>query len=140
RGYGNGGELTAERFAPNPMSGAVGERLYRTGDLAVYLPDGNLRCLGRTDHQIKVRGYRIEPGEIEAELSSYAEVEQAVVVAREWRGGEKRLGGYVVAAAGHSIDFRALRQRLAQPVPGDMGSMGVIWIEGLAVTACGEPD
>src|SRR5262249_26714584 len=66
RGYVGRTDLTAERFAPNPMSEEGGERVYRTGDLGVYLPDGNLRCLGRTDHQIKVRGYRIEPGEVEA--------------------------------------------------------------------------
>src|SRR5262249_40742541 len=81
RGYLGRSGLTAERFVPNPF--VEGDRLYRTGDLVRYLPDGNLEFLARLDHQVKVRGYRIEFGEIEAALLSHGAVDQAVVVARE---------------------------------------------------------
>jgi len=140
RGYVNRGEITAERFVPNSMSGAVGERLYRTGDEAVYQPDGNLRCLGRSDHQIKVRGYRIEPGEIEAVIRSNEEVAEAVVVAREGRGGEKRLVGYVVAAEGHRVDTKELRRKLAQRLPEYMAPAAIVELEELPLTPSGKLD
>src|SRR5262249_28081435 len=71
-------DQTAERFVPNPF-GAAGSRLYRTGDLGRYRPDGNIECLGRTDHQIKIRGHRIELGEIEAALRENPEIQETVV-------------------------------------------------------------
>ncbi|MFG2197129.1 amino acid adenylation domain-containing protein [Streptomyces sp. NPDC048639] len=97
RGYLNRPELTAERFVPD-THGTPGTLLYRSGDLVLCRPDGAIRFLGRSDRQVKVRGYRIEPGEIEAALIKHPMVNDAVVVAREDGSGDKRLDAYVVAS------------------------------------------
>ncbi|NEP88100.1 MAG: amino acid adenylation domain-containing protein [Okeania sp. SIO2C2] len=95
-GYHNRPELTASKFIPNPFDNSKTTRLYKTGDLARYLPDGNIEFIGRIDNQIKVRGYRIETGEIEAVLNSYPQVKETVVVATEDKAGDKRLLAYIV--------------------------------------------
>ncbi|HEX8088681.1 MAG TPA: amino acid adenylation domain-containing protein, partial [Blastocatellia bacterium] len=97
RGYLNRPDMTADKFIPNPFSHEPGARLYKTGDLARYLSDGNIEFLGRIDHQVKVRGHRIELGEVEATMGQHPSVKEAVVIALEDTPGLKRLIAYVVS-------------------------------------------
>jgi len=99
RGYLGRPELTAERFGPDPFSTDPGNRLYKTGDRARYLANGEVEFLGRLDNQLKLRGYRIEAGEIETVLGRHPGVRESVVVAREIEPGDKRLVAYVVPDA-----------------------------------------
>lgn len=96
RGYWHRDDLTADKFIPDPFSNEPGARLYRTGDLASWRSDGTIEFLGRIDHQIKLRGYRIEPGEVETALKKDADVLDCVVIAREDRAGDKQLVAYIV--------------------------------------------
>jgi len=98
RGYLHGPELTAERFVPDPFSATPGGRLYRSGDLVRWRADGTLEFLGRLDHQIKIRGFRVELGEIETALGQHSGVHDTVVVARQAGSGDTRLVAYVVPA------------------------------------------
>jgi len=141
RGYHGRPELTAERFVPDPFGGGDGARLYRTGDRARRLPDGTLEFLGRVDAQVKVRGFRIEPGEVEAALAAHPAVRLAAVVAREDAAGEKRLVGYATldpdaapVAAGELRSF--LRERL----PDHMVPAELLVLEALPLTATGKVD
>ena len=100
RGYLNRPGLTAERFLPNPFSGEPGARMFRTGDYARWLPEGLIDFLGREDHLIKIRGLRVELGEIESALCRQPAIHEAVVLVREDRPGEKRLVAYIVPRDG----------------------------------------
>jgi amino acid adenylation domain-containing protein len=141
RGYLGQFGLTAERFVPDAFGMGAGERLYKTGDLGSYNPDGNLEYLGRIDQQVKVRGTRIEPGEIEAALLKLAEVREAVVVARDDLRGEKRLIGYVVTEAGHAPPtYSVLRQQLAELLPEYMIPAVIVQLKQMPLTANGKVD
>ncbi len=96
RGYLNCAELTAEKFVHNLFCEEAEARMYKTGDLGRWLSDGNIEYLGRIDDQVKIHGYRIEPGEIESVLQEYKGVRQAAVQAREDKSGNKQLVGYIV--------------------------------------------
>jgi len=116
RGYLNRAELTAERFIQNPFD--TTSIIYKTGDLARYLPDGNIEFFGRSDQQVKVRGFRIETGEVEVALAAHPFVQQAVVVAWRERSSDASLVAYVVAAEGEAdADPAQLREFLRQKLP-----------------------
>jgi amino acid adenylation domain-containing protein/non-ribosomal peptide synthase protein (TIGR01720 family) len=139
-GYLQRPELTAERFLPHPFSPEPGRRLYKTGDLARYLPDGNIEFLGRSDQQVKLRGFRIELGEIEAVLSRHPAVREAVVLAREDAGGDKRLVAYVVPEQGQGLSLSELRSFLRTKLPDYMVPSALVVMETLPLTPSGKVD
>ncbi|MDJ1136017.1 non-ribosomal peptide synthetase [Streptomyces iconiensis] len=140
RGYLGRPDLTAERFVPDPFT-AAGDRLYRTGDLVRALPDGELEYLGRADSQLKIAGYRIEPGEVEAALCAHPGVAEAVVVAGEHTPGDRVLAAYVVAVEGAEQPGPAeLRGFLAGRLPVHLVPGAVLLLDALPVTQGGKID
>jgi len=138
RGYLGRPGLTAERFVPDDLG--AGARLYRAGDLARWLPDGRLEHLGRGDLQVKVRGFRVEPGEIETALARHPAVAEAAVVVPDEPGEEPRLLAYVVPAPGCRPDGRALREHLARGLPGHMVPAAFVPVDELPLTVHGKLD
>ena len=117
RGYLNRPELTAKSFVPDPFSAEPGQRLFRTGDLAQRRPDGAIEFLGRADHQVKLRGLRIELDEIEVTLEEHPAVRHAAVMLREFTPGDQRLVGYVLPRNGTPPTSKELRTFLSEKLP-----------------------
>ncbi|MFM2586724.1 condensation domain-containing protein, partial [Vibrio sp. TBV020] len=144
KGYLNKPELTKERFIDNPFATDSDKergytRLYKTGDLARWLPDGNIEYLGRNDFQVKIRGHRIELGEIDNALSIIEGVEQAVVIDRKDDTGRKYLAAYCVCAS-DNMDEEDLRMQLASKVPEFMMPSTFTFLESLPLTTNGKLD
>lgn len=139
KGYRDRPDLTAARFLPNPFT-KDGGRIYRTGDLACWRPDGTLDYLGRNDHQIKIRGFRVEPGEIESALVAQEQVRQAVVILRSDPGRDKRLVAYLTLETGTSVDAAQLSRRLSGVLPGHMIPAAFVTMEELPLNSNGKVD
>jgi amino acid adenylation domain-containing protein len=138
RGYHRRPELTAEKFLPDPFR--AGQRMYRTGDLARFLPDGTLQYLGRSDFQVKLRGFRIEPGEIESALAEHPAVGQAVILVREDRPADARLIAYLQFKPGQSAPSSELRTHLKRTLPDYMIPGFFMSLDALPLTPNGKID
>jgi amino acid adenylation domain-containing protein len=140
RGYLNRPELTAERFVPDPFSPEAGARLYRSGDRARRRADGLLEFAGRLDFQVKVRGFRVEPGEVEAALAAHPGVREAAVVPHRTAAGEVRLAGYVTAGGGIPLSGGEVRRRLREQLPEHMVPASVTVLREMPLTPHGKLD
>ncbi|MDE3103532.1 MAG: amino acid adenylation domain-containing protein [Acidobacteriota bacterium] len=137
-GYWNDASRTAERFVPDPF--CPGATLYRTGDLVRRLSDGAIEFLGRSDDQLKIRGFRVEPGEVEASLNAHEGVQQAIVVAREDRSGEKQLVAYVVLQRDSKANADTLRSYLQERLPAHMVPSAIVLLPRMPLNANGKVD
>jgi acyl carrier protein len=138
RGYLNQPDLTAERFIPSPFGQK--EVLFKTGDLCRYLADGNIEYLGRIDHQVKVRGFRIEPGEIESQIKRLEAVSNCAVVLREDRPADQRLTAYYVCKDGQAVSESELRRQLQAKLPEYMVPQYFVQLSSIPLTPSGKVD
>ena len=146
RGYLGQPALTAERFLPD-RGGAPGSLMYRTGDLGRWREDGNLEVTGRADRQLKVRGFRVEPGEIESVLAGHPDIGRAAVVATEQGPGDTRLAAYYTLTRGTSADgaehrppsAASLRRFLRARLPGYMIPAAFVALDRMPLTPAGHP-
>ena len=137
RGYLNRPELTAERFVPDPLSSEPGGRLYRTGDLARQM-NGDLEYRGRADDQVKVRGFRIEPGEVNAALARHPAIRESIVLARPDARGEKRLAAYCACNGVARLTGGDLHEFLKDKLPDHMIPSAFVFLETLPLTPNGK--
>ena len=140
RGYLSRPDLTAGKFVPDPFAAHPGERLYRTGDQARFLPDGNLELLGRLDSQVKIRGCRIETGEIESVLGQHAAVRQAVVIPQDGASGLKSLVAYVQPHRDATVAAAELRRFALEKLPEYMVPAGFQFVDSLPLAPNGKVD
>ncbi|MEP7308964.1 MAG: amino acid adenylation domain-containing protein [Acidobacteriota bacterium] len=140
RGYLNRPEITAERFVPDPFAVEAGARVYRTGDVARFSADGAIEFIGRRDHQIKLRGFRVELGEIEAALQRCEDVQRAAVVLREGPADMPALVAYVVPAPAAAIEPERLRDALRRSLPDYMVPSAFVALDALPLTTSGKLD
>jgi amino acid adenylation domain-containing protein len=143
RGYLNNPGLTRERFIPNPF--IKSDRLYKTGDRTRWLADGNIEFLGRLDHQVKIRGIRIELEEIESQLLNHEEIKEAVVLARKDKNGDKYLSAYIVSRneqwnCGTKVDFPGIKKKLSENLPDYMLPHYFVKLEKIPLTSNGKVD
>jgi amino acid adenylation domain-containing protein len=138
-GYWNQPDLTQQRFIPDPFADESGASMYRTGDRVRLLGDGNLDCLGRIDRQLKIRGYRVEPGEIESALCRHVQVSQATVVKREVDDGIAQLVAYVVCLCPVPAEDE-LRRLLRRSLPDYMIPARFVHLDQLPLTPSGKVD
>jgi amino acid adenylation domain-containing protein len=136
-GYANQPDETAQRFVPDPFD--PGSSVYRTGDLARFLADGNIQHMGRLDRQVKVRGVRIEPGEIEAALLDHPAVSSAIVVAHGGESSNRRIVAYVLAE-GVAPEAAELRALLRRTLPAHMVPSAFVFLTALPITTSGKID
>ncbi|WP_164018755.1 non-ribosomal peptide synthetase [Pyxidicoccus trucidator] len=140
RGYHGRPDLTAERFLPDPFAGTPGARMYRTGDVARHAPDGTLHYLGRTDAQVKVRGHRIELGELEGVLTSHPAVARAVALVTREGGGEGQLAVFIVWRPGQEGTEEELRELVRRQLPPYMMPQALWRIDDVPLTPNGKVD
>ncbi len=140
RGYLNAPEVTAERFIADSFASDPGARMYRTGDLARWLPDGNVEFRGRSDDQVKIQGFRVEPGEVEAALVQHPGLRSAAVVAREVASGDNRLVAYYVPTETSGLSPVNLRDFLKERLPEYMLPAGFVRLEAMPLTPNGKVD
>ncbi|MCX7569416.1 amino acid adenylation domain-containing protein [Tumebacillus sp. DT12] len=136
KGYLNRPELTAERFVPDPFD--TGANMYKTGDAARWLPDGNIEYIGRLDNQVKLRGLRIELGEVESVLGQHPAVREAVVTVREDEPNQVRLVGYVVPRTGGVVDEADVYQFLSRQLPEYMLPASLVVLKEMPLTSSGK--
>jgi amino acid adenylation domain-containing protein len=140
RGYINHPELTADRFVPHPFSQEPGARLYRTGDRGRFLPGGEIECAGRVDHQVKLRGNRVELGEIETALATHEAVNEVVVILREDQPGDQRLVAYFIPVRNVQPQPGELREYLSNKLPEYMLPAAIVPLKSFPLTRNGKVD